>query len=164
AFFALAPSVPLAPLARLAPAPVAPDAPLAPLAPVGPRAERASLAQRARAPERVPAGADPSLLAEIRAIRAIDNHAHVPRPVADAPAYDALPFSLLDAPPPGVIGSQVSLRPDNPAFVRAWKALFNYPHADASPAHLKDAVALKQKAIATRGAGYPAWVLDQPGI
>jgi len=88
----------------------------------------------------------------------------VTRPVADDRDYDALPFALLDAPPPGVIGSQVNLRPDNPAFVRAWKALFNYPHADASPAHVKDAVALKQKAIAARGAGYPAWVLDQQGI
>jgi hypothetical protein len=88
----------------------------------------------------------------------------VTRPVADDHDYDALPFALLDPPPPGTIAAQVSLRNDNPAFVRAWKALFNYPHADASEAHLKDAVALKQKAIAAHGAGYPAWVLDRLGI
>ena len=32
-------------------------------------------------------------------------------------------------------------------FVKAWKALYGYPHADASEAHVKDAVALKDKAL-----------------
>lgn len=108
--------------------------------------------------------ADPALLREIRAIRAIDNHAHVVRPVPDDHDYDALPFELLDPPPAGSIPVPVYLRTDNPAFVRAWKALFQYPHADASPAHARDALALKQKAMTTHGAGYPAWVLDQQGI
>ena len=108
--------------------------------------------------------ADPALLREIRAIRAIDNHAHVVRPVADDREYDALPFELLDPPPAGSIPAPVNLRPENPAFVRAWKALFLYPHADGSPAHAKDALALKQKAMKARGAAYPAWVLDQQGI
>ena len=48
-------------------------------------------------------------------------------------------------------------------FVRAWKALYGYPHADASAAHVKDAVALKEKAMKTHGAAYPAWVLDRRG-
>lgn len=107
---------------------------------------------------------DPALLRELLAIRAIDNHAHVVRPVADDADYDALPFALLDPPPPGAPGAPVNMRPDHPQFVRAWKALYGYPHADASPAHVKDAVALKQKAIAQRGASYPAWVLDRQGI
>jgi hypothetical protein len=105
--------------------------------------------------------ADPAILRELRAIRAIDNHAHVVRPVPDDKEYDALPFELLDPPPAGSIPAPVFLRPDNPAFVRAWKALFLYPHADASPAHAKDALARKQNAMKARGAGYPAWVLDQ---
>ena len=108
--------------------------------------------------------ADPVILRELRAIRAIDNHAHVVRPVSDDHDYDALPFELLDPPPAGSIPAPAFLRPDNPAFVRAWKALFQYPHADASPAHVKDALALKQKAMKARGAAYPAWVLDQQGI
>ena len=108
--------------------------------------------------------ADRALLRELRDIRAIDNHAHVVRPVPDDHDYDALPFSLLDPPPPGTEGAPVNLRGENRAFARAWKALFGYPHLDASAAHVKDAVALKQKAIQQRGAAYPAWVLDQQGI
>lgn len=110
---------------------------------------------------------DPSLLREIRAIKAIDNHAHVVRPVPDDHDYDALPFSLLDPGPPGLPPAPVNLRPDYPMFVKAWKALYGYPHTDASEAHLKDAVALKQKAIQQRAAMpgmYPAWVLDRQGI
>ena len=108
--------------------------------------------------------ADPALLREIQAIRAIDNHAHVVRPVPGDTDYDALPFALLDPPPPGTIPAPVYLRPDNPMFVRAWKALYGYPHADASETHVKDAVALKQQALKARGAAYPAWVLDRQGI
>jgi len=109
-------------------------------------------------------GGTPDLIGQIRAIRAIDNHAHVTRPVTGDAEYDALPFSLLDPSPPGVESSPMPLRADNPMFVQAWKALFAYPYADASAAHLKDAVALKQKAIAQRGASYPTWVLDQEGV
>jgi predicted TIM-barrel fold metal-dependent hydrolase len=108
--------------------------------------------------------ADPALLREIQSIRAIDNHAHVVRPVAGDTDYDALPFALLDQPPAGVIPAPVYLRLDNPMFVKAWKALYAYPHADASETHVKDAVALKQQALKTRGAAYPAWVLDRQGI
>ena len=93
-----------------------------------------------------------SLLREIRAIRAIDNHAHVMRPVSGDTDYDALPFALLDPPPPGTIPAPANMRDDNPAYLRAWKALFAYPHADASEAHVKDAIALKQKAIQRHGA------------
>jgi hypothetical protein len=135
-----------APLALALLAPIALAAPrqIAPAGPAGPVA--------------------PGLLREIQSIKAIDDHAHVVRPVPDDHDYDALPFDLLDPPPPGVMPGPVPIRPDNPEFVRAWKTLFNYPHADSAPAHLKDAVALKQKAIAQRGAAYPAWVLDRQGV
>jgi hypothetical protein len=83
--------------------------------------------------------ADPALPRELRAIRAIDNHPHVVRPVPGDHDYDALPFELPDPPPAGSIPAPVFLRPDNPAFVRAWKALFLHPHADASTAHARDA-------------------------
>ncbi len=102
---------------------------------------------------------DPALLADINAIKAIDNHAHVVRPVAGDRGFDALPLDALDPSPLPVL-----LRDDNPAFVRAWKALFQYPYDDASDAHAKEAAALKQKALAARGPAYPAWVLDQAGI
>jgi predicted TIM-barrel fold metal-dependent hydrolase len=105
-----------------------------------------------------------SLLREIRSIRAIDNHAHVMRPVPGDTDYDALPFALLDPPPPGTIPAPANLLDDNPMFVRAWKALFAYPYADASREHAKEAIARKQKVMQQRGAGYPAWVLDRQGI
>jgi uncharacterized protein len=87
------------------------------------------------------------LLRELRAIRAIDNHAHVVRPVADDHDYDALPFSLLDPPPAGVNPAPGLLRPEYPWFGRAKRAL-----------------AGKQDVMKTRPAGYPAWVLDRQGI
>jgi len=105
-----------------------------------------------------------ALQRELTAVRAIDNHAHVVRPVADDTGYDALPFALLDPPPPGTIPAPASLRLDNIAFVRAWKAIYGYPFADATPDHLKRVLALKEQAIKQHGAGYPAWVLDKQGI
>ena len=125
------------------------------LAPVAPPLESQS------AP-RSPAG--PGLLSEIASIPAIDNHAHVVRPVPGDTDYDALPFSLLEAASPDVPSAQVNLRNDNPSFAQAWHALYGYPFADATPAHLKQAMALKQRAIAQHGAAYPAWVLDKQGI
>jgi uncharacterized protein len=104
-------------------------------------------------------------LREIREIRAIDNHAHVVRPVPDDHDYDALPFSLLDPPPAGVIAAPALLRPDYPWFIKAWKAMYGYPHADASEAHLKEIIPLKQQAMQrASNKGYPAWVLDQQGV
>ncbi len=136
--------------ALLAPLALLTLAPLAPLAPSAPSARQAQ--------------PDASLLREIQSIRAIDDHAHVVRPVADDHDYDALPFELLDPLPPGAMPGPVPMRADNPDFVHAWKALFGYPYDDASAVHVKDAVALKHKAIAQRQAGYPAWVLDQQGV
>lgn len=109
----------------------------------------------------------PALAAELRAIRAIDNHAHVVRPAPGDTDYDALPFTLLDPPPAGTIAAPAPLRPDYPWFVKAWRAMYGYPYADASDAHLKEAVRLKQKAMQQRSAvpgAYAAWVLDQQGV
>jgi len=102
---------------------------------------------------------DAALLADIEAIKAIDNHAHVMRPVPDDRGFDALPLDALDPSP-----LPVGLRDDNPMFVRAWKALFGYRYDDASESHAQEAAAAKQRAMAERGAAYPAWVLDKLGI
>src|SRR5689334_20315624 len=73
-----------------------------------------------RAPER---GADPGLLAEIQAIRAIDNHAHPVRFTApgDPPdrGFDALPVDHLEE------GSDpLMIRPGVPAVAEAHRALY----------------------------------------
>jgi hypothetical protein len=52
--------------------------------------------------------ADPAILREVRAIRAIDNHAYVVRPVPGDHDYDALPFELLDPPPAGINDREIT--------------------------------------------------------
>jgi predicted TIM-barrel fold metal-dependent hydrolase len=69
------------------------------------------------------AGADQALLREVRAVRAIDNHAHVMRPVPDDTEYDALPFTLLDAPPAGTMPGPAPTRPENPLYAKAKAAM-----------------------------------------
>lgn len=81
------------------------------------------------------------------------------RPTPDDRDFDALPLDGLDP-----SDNPVHLRPDDAPFIRAWKTLYGYPYGDGSPAHLKEGLALKQKVMQQRGAGYPGWVLDQQGI
>jgi predicted TIM-barrel fold metal-dependent hydrolase len=106
---------------------------------------------------------DPQLLADIAKIKAIDNHAHPLRYVAEGDKpddeYDALPLEGLQpfALPPRV-------NPANPEYIGAWRALFDYKHDDMSEPHLNDLRSAKQRAMRDRGDGYPVWVLDQLNI
>lgn len=101
-----------------------------------------------RAPQAGSALADPDLLAEIRQIRAIDNHAHPVRVTepGEAPdrGYDALPVDNLEA-----SSDPLNLRPGVPAAAEAHRALYGS--------------ASKASVIAQKGQEYPAWVLDQAG-
>jgi predicted TIM-barrel fold metal-dependent hydrolase len=114
-------------------------------------------------PQAAQTTADPQLVAEIAKIKAIDNHAHPLRFVAEGDKpddeYDALPLEGLEpfALPP-------RLNPANPEYVGAWRALFGYKHDDMSEAHVKELLAAKTRVMRERGDGYPAWVLDQIGI
>ncbi len=114
-------------------------------------------------PQAAQTTADPQLVAEIAKIKAIDNHAHPLRFVAEGEKpddeYDALPIEGLApfALPP-------RLNPANPEYIGAWRALFGYKHDDMSEAHIKELMAVKQRVMRERGDGYPAWVLDQLGI
>ena len=106
---------------------------------------------------------DQQLVAEIAKIKAIDNHAHPLRFVAEGDKpddeYDALPLEGLEpfALPP-------RLNPGNPEYIGAWRAVFGYNHGDMSEAHVKELLAFKQRTMRERGDQYPAWVLDQIGI
>src|SRR5437773_2012185 len=78
--------------------------------------------------------ADPSLLAEIYKIKAIDNHAHPLKYVAEGEKaddeYDALPLDVMEPfPLPG------RLNPSNAEFIRSWHDLYGYRHEDMSDAH-----------------------------
>ena len=105
---------------------------------------------------------DPSLMAEIRKIRAIDNHSHPPRVVSAGERddeFDALPCDPLEPTDPNTM-----TRPENPQYLAAWKALWGYTHDDRSEAHIKELLEVKNKIRAEQGDRYPAWVLDHLGI
>src|SRR5215470_13065528 len=105
---------------------------------------------------------DPQLLAEINQIRAIDNHSHPPKLVGEKEKdddFDALPCDPLEPSVPTTVS-----RPENPQFLAAWKALYNYPYNDMRPEHVKELLAAKQRILQQQGDNFPNWVLDQLGI
>lgn len=105
---------------------------------------------------------DPALLNEIRQLKLIDNHAHPPalvKPGESDDDYDALPCDPLEPTAPMLMA-----REGNPVFLKAWKTLWKYPYEDASPDHLKELIATKQRIREEQGENYPNWVLDQLGI
>jgi predicted TIM-barrel fold metal-dependent hydrolase len=106
--------------------------------------------------------ADPQLLAEINKIKAIDNHSHPPKLVAQGEKdddMDALPCDPLEPSDPTTIS-----RPENPQYLAAWKALYGYRYNDAKPEHVKELLAAKQRVMKEQGDNFPNWVLDQLGI
>ena len=106
--------------------------------------------------------ADPQLLAEINKIKAIDNHSHPPKVVSPGEKdddFDALPCDPLEPSQPTTVS-----RPENPQYIAAWKAIYNYPYDDRSPEHVRELLATKQKIMQEQGDNFPNWVLDQIGI
>src|SRR5712691_8450844 len=79
--------------------------------------------------------ADADLLIEISKIKAIDNHAHPVKYVAEGEKpddeFDALPLDAIAAFP-----LPVRLSPTNPEFIRAWHDLYRYSHNDMTAAHM----------------------------
>ncbi len=102
------------------------------------------------------------IAAEIKHTRVIDNHAHPMRNVGPGEArdrdFDALPADAVeDAALPA------PMRPDNPAFVIAWRELFDYGYKDAGEEHLKALREAKQRIASAQGDRYPTWVLNKTG-
>lgn len=104
--------------------------------------------------------ADQQLLEAVNAIKAVDNHTHV-LPARSAPASDPIPENPLGVSPPFF---SVRQRETNPEWIEAWRALYGYPHRDASPEHAREALAAKRRLMQEKGVDYPAWVLEQSGI
>jgi len=105
---------------------------------------------------------DSTVMQEIRKIRAIDNHSHPPRVVADGERddeFDALPCDPLEPTAPNTM-----TRPENPQYFAAWRALWGYQYNDRSDAHIQELLAAKNKIRQEQGDHYPAWVLDKLGI
>jgi predicted TIM-barrel fold metal-dependent hydrolase len=105
---------------------------------------------------------DPALMAEINRIKAIDNHAH-PLPFLKEGEKDDERGVAADFIPPQLL-LPVRLRPNNPEYLEAWRALYGYKYADASESHMRELAAMKRGVMSQKGAAYPAWVLDQLGI
>ena len=105
-----------------------------------------------------PRGADPEITAFIAKIRAVDNHSHANSVAPGDSDQDALPLEVIfpfDVP--------VQLRPDNPDWLAAYKALYKYPHADMSDAHMNELRSTMQGVAKEQGDKFPTWVLDQVG-
>lgn len=92
---------------------------------------------------------DRALLAEIRAIRAVDNHSHIP-PAAPPRAIQD-PIGVTPFPYP------VRLRLDNPEWMNVWRAM--YDATDAA-----EALRRKQQMIREHGDAWPARMLDRVAI
>ena len=109
------------------------------------------------------AGVDRDLLSEIMKIKAIDNHAHPVKFVAEGEPtdteFDALPLDAIAAFP-----LPVRLNPANPEFIRAWRDLYGYKHSDMSEAHVRELMNAKQAIARQKGEATPAWILDQLNI
>ena len=110
------------------------------------------------------ATADPGVLAEALRIKAIDNHSHPPKLVVPGERdddFDALPcdpISQMDAP--------FQTRPENPQFLKAWKALWSYPYNDLAPVHVAErpvvvAVVHERAHLARRVARMPFPALER---
>jgi len=106
---------------------------------------------------------DAQLLAEINEIKAIDNHAHPMKYVANGEKaddeYDALPLEAIDPFP-----LPTRLSPVNPEFINAWKLFYNYDHNDMSEAHINELLVTKKKLYEREGENFPNWVLDKLNI
>ncbi len=102
--------------------------------------------------------AEPSLAGEIAAIRAIDDHTHAARVLSpaepDDPESDALECAPDGSPPARLAGA-------TPPMIQAWRKVYGYAYQDGS--HRAEIPALRERAWAARGAGFPAWVLDTVG-
>ncbi|HEV8712900.1 MAG TPA: hypothetical protein VGX03_08745, partial [Candidatus Binatia bacterium] len=104
----------------------------------------------------------PRLLAAIRQMQIIDNHAHPALP--GDPEMDALFFAADGLVTMESFPLPVRLRPTNPEYVQAMHALYDYPYSDLSPEHVKELATLKQQKRAALGTAYFNDVLDKVGI
>src|SRR5258706_5728827 len=122
-----------------------------------------SVAVFASIPLRAQTAADPLLAAEISKIKAIDNHAHPLKYVAEGEKpddeFDALPLDTIELFP---LPTRLSL--NNAEFINAWRSIYGYAHNDMNNAHVQELLATKQRLLRERGDGSPAWILDQLNI
>ncbi len=104
------------------------------------------------------ATAESEIAAFIGKIRAVDNHSHANSVAPGDSDQDALPLEVIFP-----FEVPVQLRPDNPDWLAAYKALYKYPHADMSDPHMIELRRAMQDIAKEQGEQFPAWVLDKVG-
>lgn len=109
---------------------------------------------------RAQAAPDQELLAFINGIRAIDNHSHPRAVIEERPGAGTQKHPLGESWP----SLEERLRPSNPQWIVAWKALYSYPYRDTAQGHVERALAEKGRLMSKHGDAYPSAVLDRLGI
>ncbi len=102
---------------------------------------------------------DPSLLAEIEKINAVDNHTHISKVVTAGESdrdFDALPCDIIEGG-----ADTLAARADNPQFLEAWQALYGYRYEDRAPEHVKELITAREQVMREQGDNFPSWVLDR---
>jgi hypothetical protein len=102
---------------------------------------------------------DPELDRFIAGIRAVDHHSHVNTVDPGDTDSDALPLEVLPQFP-----VPVTLRPEHPNWLSAYRALYDYRHPALDEAHLAELRSTMQRVRAEQGETFPTWVLDRIGI
>ena len=98
------------------------------------------------------------LLAAIRQIQIIDNHAHPALP-GDV-EREVLSFAPAGGMPEEPPTRPFRLRPNNVELIPAFHALYGYTHSDLSLEHLRELAALKKEKRASADVSYFNSVLD----
>lgn len=102
---------------------------------------------------------DAGLIAFIGKIRAVDNHAHANSINPGDTDSDALHIEELPE-----FSFPARLRPDNPDWLAAYRALYGYPYTDLSDPHMNELRATMERVHREQGEKFPAWVLDRVGM
>jgi uncharacterized protein len=105
-----------------------------------------------------PSRMDAALTAFIEKIRAVDNHTHANSVAPNDSDSDALPLEALL---PFEIAAR--LRPENPDWLGAARALYGYPHPDFSDSHLPELRGAVKRVAREQGDKFPEWTLDRIG-
>jgi hypothetical protein len=104
---------------------------------------------------------DPQIMADISAVRAVDNHAHVVAPdVEHDTDFDALRCDTL----PSTTTLTYANTRFGPDLQAAWKALYGLTADSSSPENLARWQAAQKSARDRLGAGYFDWVAQQAGL
>jgi hypothetical protein len=89
----------------------------------------------------------------------VDNHTHVNTIEPDDEKSDALPLHLLLP-----FEIPVRLRETSPDWLAAYKAIYDFPHAEINERTMTELMATMERVAGDKGERFPVWILDKVGI